>query len=1198
MKPATKGIIFFFRSFAIQAICIFLLGTVCNPLMGQTTISINEFMASNARTLADEDGDFEDWVELYNYGEEPVSLAGWGLSDSFSHPFQWVFPDTILQPGTFLLVWASGKDRTENSLHTNFSISSSGEPLLLTRDDGLLIDQVGPVQLLSDVSYGRQPDGSGTWWYFQSPTPGLPNLGETFAGISLPPLFSLPSGFYPDSTELVLYHPDPETEIVFTLDGSDPNAHAEGDTVFYYKNQYIEMPGDEDGELIPFHLYSQKYSQPLVLADRSSTPDLYTGISTTWHNQPSWFPSEPVSKATVVKATAVKAGYLPSPTIAQTYFIQGEKSVFPSELPVFSLTTDPRNLFDYEEGIYVAGIDFDTWRSNHPNSEAKWQSPANYNRRQPEHEKAGHIELFNAEGSVVFAQNLGYRIHGGASRMIPSKSLRLYARNRYDDEVFDYPFFPELPFLTYRRLLLRNSGQDWYRTMFRDRAVQKILEHLHVETQAALPSVLYINGEYWGIHNLRERYDKNYLERVYGVDGNHLDYVSSYWEIKEGDTTHFYSMIDYMETHNPDDEEYLSYIDTIIDLDNFTDYHVAQIFIGNKDWPHANVDIWRLKTEITGTSDLPGHDGRWRWLLYDTDASVGLWEYYQWNAVEHATNPQGGISRFFLRTLLANSTYRQVFLNRFADLLNTSFLPDYTLEIVRKQQQAIEEEFPNHLARWQVIPHIGQWHNHINTVVSFLTHRSEFQKQHLLDFFGIENMVEATLNISHLHHGYIRVNSIDLKATTPGVMNEPYPWRGDYFMDVPVLISAHPFPGYRFSHWEGDYSGIDSILVVKPDTDFSVTAHFVTTGEDLLVHYWQFDDQLPNNIPLSEIPVHYSLAEGAWFTFESCLPDYPYYPGHPFWRQGSMERRNSPTPLNYRSEGNNNLPYDATTLRGIQIKQPLAWEDKVSSLVLHLPTAGIENPVLRFAAKDEGAAKGLLIDFSTTEEVSWQSLSSSYSIPLSNQYQLVEFDLSNVEAANDNPYLKVRIRFDSDNPWEQDEKRIVFNNFSLDGVVCMAFSLSSVAEDNGHIFPAGSMNISSCTRKEFLIIPDANHRIENVWLDGVSVLDEVQMAEDYSGTFFFDTPYRDHELRASFELNSENPIVLYPNPASDELFIASKEEISLIQVYDISGRLLYEYDRTCKNYKMNTSVFNTGLYLVRIFTGTATHTRKVLVVHP
>lgn len=187
-------------------------------------VFINEFMASNGETIADEDGDFEDWIELYNAGDSAVNLNGFGLSDDYDRPFRWVIPNVTIQPGEFLLVWASGKHRTDPSgeLHTNFSISSSGEELLLTTPQGQRMDEIAPLPVPRDISYGSFPDGSSSLYFFDSPTPGSANSESDNPPMLSHPELSVEGRTYSNPFELTLTA-NTDAQIYYTLDGSVPH---------------------------------------------------------------------------------------------------------------------------------------------------------------------------------------------------------------------------------------------------------------------------------------------------------------------------------------------------------------------------------------------------------------------------------------------------------------------------------------------------------------------------------------------------------------------------------------------------------------------------------------------------------------------------------------------------------------------------------------------------------------------------------------------------------------------------------------------------------------------------------------------------------------------------------------------------------------------------------------------------------------
>lgn len=138
-------------------------------------------MSSNDTTIADEDGEFEDWIEIYNYGTTSINLNGYGLSDQTDNLFKLTFPDIDLAAKEYILVWASDKNRISerDKLHTNFKIKSGGEAIILTASSGTKLSESSAVALATDKSYGRIPNGTGNWVFIDTPTPGTNNSGAS-----------------------------------------------------------------------------------------------------------------------------------------------------------------------------------------------------------------------------------------------------------------------------------------------------------------------------------------------------------------------------------------------------------------------------------------------------------------------------------------------------------------------------------------------------------------------------------------------------------------------------------------------------------------------------------------------------------------------------------------------------------------------------------------------------------------------------------------------------------------------------------------------------------------------------------------------------------------------------------------------------------------------------------------------------------
>jgi hypothetical protein len=1031
------------------------------PLASQAqSLALNEIMASNSTSIADEDGDFEDWIELYNYSVEPVNLAGYGLSDDYNDPFLWVFPDVTIQPGEFMLVWASGKNRTNpgSPLHTNFSINAGGEEVLFTHPSGATIDEILPSAIPTDISYGRSPDGSGTWFFFDQPTPGESNTTNAYSEILEPPVFSHPAGFYSNTFELSITHPEPDATVIYTLDGSIPCLENIEGTTFLYKNQYPENPGDSFGDFLTSSINSLLYSGPIEIADSSTQADSITHISTTWHQEPYYFPYNPVSKGTIIRAMAMKEGMLSSPVRTQSYFVSDEGRDRYS-LPVLSFGFCKTDLFDYEQGVYVAGVDYDNWRTGNPDASHNWQTEANFHRSGAAWEKTAHLEYFESDKTVSsLSLETGIRLHGAEARRRPMKSMRLYARDTYGESHFQHIFFPAVNDSIFKRLLLRNSGQDFLYTLFRDAAVQRMVMDLNVGAQEYQPVIVFFNGEYWGIHNLRERTDKYFFQRVYGVDPDNIDYLTNNIEVNEGDANHYIATRNYIEVNGLTEAEHYQYIQTRIDVKNFMDYQISNIFANNHDWPGNNLDYWRLRTEDFDPDAPYGHDGRWRWLLYDMDFCFGMWNdttAVMNNTLAFATEPGGtgwpnpDWSTFLLRKFLENEEFRSGFINRFADLLNTFFLPDRTIGIINDMKGAIGSEMTEHILRWRTPYSINHWLSHISVMIDFASLRPDFQRQHIIEQFDIEGSVSIILDVSSHANCRIRINTIEITEDTPGVSSNPYPWPGIYFKGIPIELEAIPATGYAFSHWEGVPEGSQATITITPEEDINITAVFERVNEPELIFFWLFDTNLPNNTPLEEVGATFQLPGDGVIQFHSALDGYPFDPDHPNWRKASMERRNEPTEINYRPEGNNGILYPDADMRGLQIKQPFTGDAGENELLFALPSTGFKELLFSFAAKDEGAAEYLVIEYSIIpDEPEWISIGlSSDTLFLAEDYQLFEVNFNDIETVEDNPDFMIRIRFGGPDMAADEGDRVTFNNFSLDGRSLAGFNLPPVVEN-------------------------------------------------------------------------------------------------------------------------------------------------------
>lgn len=581
------------------------------------------------------------------------------------------------------------------------------------------------------------------------------------------PILSQESGFYKENFLLEIENKIDDAEIYYTLDGSEPT------------------------------IDSKAYKEPIPIESMDD------------------------NSAAVVRAKILREDNTLSETVTKTYFVNDQINER-FDLPIFSLVTDPDNLFDEETGIY----------ENYDNRGSKWERPV-------------HIEYLKNNGDLLISQNAGIRIHGGMTRGSSQKSLRLYADSVYDEkDTFKYNFFESINNNNYKRLILRNSGNDGSQTMFNDALMQSLVERIGtVDTQAYQPAVVFINGEYHGFQNIRERMDEYYLSDHYDIDINELTILENNAELYRGgnkDVYHYTNMIKYIEENGVRNDKHLNHIETMMDFDNYIDYFASEIYFGNADWPGNNIKFWRKTTDEYVEDDRFGHDGRWRWMLYDTD--FGFYKSDEpWGAQNQPVNHKhntihwvmtelDGVRgnrtwpNFLFRELMQNEQFKNQFLARFNDLAN-SYLGQTAANLkIDEMKNRIKNEIPYQVERWGVIESYTQWEDYVDRKYLFAKERPAYIRDFIIDEFELGGTVELKLS-NETDHGYIRLNRMDIVNELPGNEEEEL-WSGLYFKEIPITVEAIPKEGYEFSHWE-DFDSTDNYLEIIPEKDMKIKAVFI-----------------------------------------------------------------------------------------------------------------------------------------------------------------------------------------------------------------------------------------------------------------------------------------------------------------------------------------------------------------------------------
>lgn len=581
-----------------------------------------------------------------------------------------------------------------------------------------------------------------------------------------------------------------------------------------------------NGDAPTNRLTGLSYSLPLSLVDRATQSNgisLIPGTATVNQHTDGWkAPRGLVPKATLVRAQVFSNSVPAGPSVAHTYFA-GRDPFKTYGLPVVSIALATNDLFNYNTGIYMLGRIFDDYVKAHPAEALTGHTPANYTQRGPAWERPGYLEWFEPDGTRALSQAVLIDIQGQSSRSFRQKSLGVKSwEDGVSPDDFRYPFFPGLTnrqgqvMLRFDHLRLANSGNDWAYTLLRDALCHVLAKSTRLDTLAYRPVVVYLDGEFWGIHNLREQQDPDFIAGHYGVAQDEVVICQSAGSLMEGqpgDEAHYAKLLQFVSTQDLTNPTNYTTVGQWMDIENFIAYQAAEIYYANADWPHNNIRFWRRRTAQYEPTAPYGHDGRWRWLLFDVDLGYG----HAWtagvseNSLALAKDPNGRLgipnhwSTLLFRRLLLNRGFRDQFINTMADLLNTSFREDRVSAVIQQMQNTVTPAMGDHIARWRTSGEsTNGWRSEVATLRFFGSQRPAYVRQHLVSEFRLGGFANLTLDAEPRGAGEFQLNTLRIHERTEGVSpTNSYLWRGTYFRGLPVRITAVPRPGYRFLGWKG-----------------------------------------------------------------------------------------------------------------------------------------------------------------------------------------------------------------------------------------------------------------------------------------------------------------------------------------------------------------------------------------------------------
>jgi len=520
-----------------------------------------------------------------------------------------------------------------------------------------------------------------------------------------------------------------------------------------------------------------------------------------------------VSENTVVRAQLLVEGFEPGAIATASYIINEAFS-----LPVVSISTDPHHLFDDRDGIYVEG--------SNGLSGYCMDIPVNWNRNW---ERPLSFEYFDLLGARQIQVDGGCKIHGGCSRTRPMKSLAFFARSKYGSNKIEYPFFSQKQADTFKGLILRNSGNDFKYTLFRDAMIQAVVEPvMDVDAQAYEPVQVFLNGEYWGIHNLREKINEHWVTSNYGIPSENLDFIKNKNEVFAGSREGIDELNLFLRKNRLASDQNFQQVANWVNLESYTDYLITQLFFANRDWPGNNQKYWRNR--VSGS--------KWRWILFDLDYTMGIYKYdasidmFSFSTAPDLDEwPNPAWSTLLIRRLLENETFRDRFIQKYLVHLNTTFDSGRVNHVIDSFYNRLYHVFPAHIERWGRPRSMEEWEEWVDLLRLFASERPNYVRENMRNFFSLEEEVPLEVKAPD-QRGLVKVNGVVLPQ---GSM------KGSYPVGLDLNLEFQAVPGYAFNSWEvisqekgGSLKLFDSSisLVLHEGTTIRATAVESETGHN------------------------------------------------------------------------------------------------------------------------------------------------------------------------------------------------------------------------------------------------------------------------------------------------------------------------------------------------------------------------------
>ena len=753
--------------------------------LASAPLIINEVLANNKYSVIDAYGDRSDWVELYNQSDLPVDLSYYYLSDRADDLTKWQLPKAALLPGDFVIIFLSGNETIDGEIHAPFSLSE-GESIYLSKLDGMEYDSIDiPVGINPNVSVGR--NGTNEIRYYAAPTPGASNTTyglERYAdagGFNARSLYisevsavhAVGSGandwvelYNGSGASLSLsgwsLTDDPERPRKYKLDGFTVSSggfavfncgaktfsiSGSGDTIYLIDpngavadvfasgvtgvgvtsgRAYLSQTGErcffstptkgfQNASPVSGYAAAPVFSSTKLYVSSgteislsaatagaeiryttdgsapTSSSKLYTGPIT-------------VTKGMVIRARTYAEGLLPSDPAAHT-FLTGDQHTLP--VVCISLSSSDYSRMYHTEMTPRGGV-------------IKGDRVPCY------------MEYY-VDGRLAVSAGAGVQVSGASTALYPQKSLGLYFRAGYGRSTVDYPFFDDCDVSSFRSILLRNGGQDAYYAHIRDSYIDRICMGMDIDIASFRPVIVYINGEYRGVYDLKENMNEDFVAAHFGIDRGTVEIAKRNGYMLAGTKDQWNEMRALCQTLDTSQQANFDRLAQYVDTDSIIDYLIARTYFYDGDM--YNQKYWHTTDGAV----------KWRAVFYDSDyAMYGnspggniLPAYFNPNGVSSA---HGFITNMDIFCALnKNKAWREQFIVRYIYMVKYRFGTSEALKLFDDLAAAYAPEMPAQIAKWHMPSSYSHWQSELASLRNCLAKRPDYALKNLKNYYNISD---------------------------------------------------------------------------------------------------------------------------------------------------------------------------------------------------------------------------------------------------------------------------------------------------------------------------------------------------------------------------------------------------------------------------------------------------------------------------